>query len=265
VTLSAALGGDLKVRAAVGVGLIVLAVAGISLGGMVFSLFAGACGLLMLSEWAGMHHISRRWTVLGLLVVALPIILLPAYITVPELRLFHAWALLAGSGALLAAAARRPMLLAGILYAGLPTVALVWLRSQPWGVEWILWTLIIVWATDIFAYFAGRAIGGRRLSPRISPNKTWAGLVGGIVAASLIGGLVAMQFGLPDWCAAVGGGLALLAQAGDLFESWLKRRAGVKDSGRLLPGHGGAMDRLDGAVPVAVVVALAVAVTGAMA
>jgi len=262
---SVALGGDLKVRAMVGIGLIVLAVAGISIGGMIFSLFVGACGLLMLSEWAGMHRISRRWSVLGLLVVATPVVLLPAYITVPEQRLFHAWGLLAGAGLLLSVAARRPALFAGILYAGLPSVALVWLRSQPFGVEWVLWTLIIVWATDIFAYFAGRLIGGRRLSPRISPNKTWAGLVGGILAASIIGALVAIWFGLPEWCAAVGGGLALLAQIGDLFESWLKRRAGVKDSGRLLPGHGGAMDRLDGVVPVAVVVALAVALTGAWA
>jgi phosphatidate cytidylyltransferase len=130
----------------------------------------------------------------------------------------------------------------------------MYLRGLPSGLALTLWTLAIVWATDIGAYFAGRAIGGPKLAPRISPAKTWAGLGGGVVAAGIVGLLIAVCAGLPSalhWLAAP---LAVAAQAGDLFESWLKRRAGVKDSGRLLPGHGGALDRLDGVVPVATLI-----------
>jgi phosphatidate cytidylyltransferase len=118
-----------------------------------------------------------------------------------------------------------------------------------------LWTLVVVWSTDIGAYFAGRGIGGPKLSPAISPNKTWAGLGGG-VAAALAGGYgLATVLSLPTPLLWLGAPMAVLAQTGDLFESWLKRRAGVKDSGRILPGHGGVLDRLDGLVPVAVAVA----------
>ncbi len=126
----------------------------------------------------------------------------------------------------------------------------------------------MVWATDIAAFFAGRGMGGPRLAPAISPNKTVAGLIGGVIAAAVAGAVVAVILdarwaadALPFLLAGLGAILAVLAQAGDLFESWLKRRAGVKDSGTLLPGHGGVLDRLDGLVPVAVVVALIVAAT----
>jgi len=125
--------------------------------------------------------------------------------------------------------------------------------------------------TDTFAYFTGRAIGGPRIAPAISPNKTWAGLVGGMIGAALWvvlwlvaidGGIVGPRFelGLPliaenlGSAALLGAGLAVLAQAGDLFESWLKRRAGAKDSSRLIPGHGGVFDRIDGMIPVAIAV-----------
>jgi phosphatidate cytidylyltransferase len=117
----------------------------------------------------------------------------------------------------------------------------------------------LVWATDIFAYFAGRSIGGPKIWPAVSPNKTWAGLLGGMAAAALFSVVFA---GVGNWSqsaitmALVGALLAVVAQAGDFLESWLKRRAGVKDSGTLLRGHGGVMDRVDGLVPVCVVVAL---------
>lgn len=256
--------GDLVVRTVVGLGLILLAIVAIAQGGSVFALFAALCGLLMMSEWAGLHHLPRLATVVGLAIVAAPALLLSRYIALPEQRLLHPWLVIAGAGAVAALVARRPALLTGVLYAGLPTVALIWLRSQPFGIGWVLWTLAIVWATDIFAYFTGRTIGGRKLSPRISPNKTWSGLIGGVVAAGVVGWLVAGYFDLPGWCRMAGPALAVLAQIGDLFESALKRRAGVKDSGRLLPGHGGVMDRLDGVVPVAVAVAAAVAIQSAL-
>ncbi len=147
--------------------------------------------------------------------------------------------------------------LAGVPYVLLPTWALFFARSQPeYGFGLTLWTLAIVWATDIGAYFAGRAIGGPKLAPALSPSKTWAGLIGGMVLAGLTAWGAAQAGGLPPLAAWLGAPLAVLAQAGDLFESGMKRRAGVKDSGAILPGHGGALDRLDGVVPVATVVGL---------
>lgn len=145
---------------------------------------------------------------------------------------------------------------AGFIYSLLPAIALLWVRDRSLlGIELLLWVFITTWSVDIGAYFAGRSIGGPKLAPAISPNKTWAGLIGGMAAAALFGGLWTMLLDLPPillWLAAP---FALGAQLGDLFESWLKRRAGVKDSGSWLPGHGGALDRLDGLVVVAVLTA----------
>jgi phosphatidate cytidylyltransferase len=125
------------------------------------------------------------------------------------------------------------------------------------GIALVLWALIVTWATDIGAYFAGRAFGRTKLAPTISPNKTVAGLIGGMAAATLFGGVWVIGIGLEQKLLLVLAPLfAVLAQAGDLFESWMKRRAGVKDSGNWLPGHGGLLDRLDGLVPVAVATAL---------
>ncbi len=149
--------------------------------------------------------------------------------------------------------------LAGSLYVGLPAVALVALRDRPDGLPLLAFVLGTVWATDIFAFFAGRAIGGPKLAPAISPGKTWAGLAGGVAAAALFGALLAR---LADWnpamTALAAAVLAVVAQGGDLFESWMKRRASVKDSGTLIPGHGGILDRVDGLIPVSVVVGAAV-------
>ena len=147
---------------------------------------------------------------------------------------------------------------AGFIYALVPALALLWIRDRaPQGLELLLWVFIVTWTTDIGAYFAGRAIGGPKLAPRISPNKTIAGLVGGMISAALAGyawtELTSLSAAL-FWLAPL---FALAAQAGDLFESWMKRKAGVKDSGNWLPGHGGALDRLDGLVVVAVLTAAA--------
>ncbi|HKT75921.1 MAG TPA: phosphatidate cytidylyltransferase, partial [Sphingobium sp.] len=138
---------------------------------------------------------------------------------------------------------------------------LIFLRQQtPPGTSGLLlafWALSLVWATDVGAYFAGRAIGGPKLAPRVSPSKTWAGLAGGVLAALVLGFLLHRFAGLPIQLAAASGLLAVAAQLGDLLESHMKRRAGVKDSGTLLPGHGGVMDRLDGVVAAAPLAALA--------
>jgi phosphatidate cytidylyltransferase len=149
---------------------------------------------------------------------------------------------------------------AGFVYSLAPAIALLWIRDRsPLGIELLLWVFITTWSVDIGAYFAGRTIGGPKLAPAISPNKTWAGLIGGMAAAALFGGLWTMLLDLPPillWLAAP---FALGAQIGDLFESWLKRRGGVKDSGTWLPGHGGALDRLDGLVVVSVLTAATMA------
>ena len=148
----------------------------------------------------------------------------------------------------------------GFAYALIPAISLLWVRDRAGsqGLELILWVFIITWATDIGAYFAGRAIGGPKLAPQISPNKTIAGLVGGIAAAGILAGAWVHYTHLDRLLLSLAPVFALAAQGGDLFESWLKRRAGVKDSGRMLPGHGGVLDRLDGLVPVATLTALVV-------
>ena len=145
---------------------------------------------------------------------------------------------------------------AGFIYALIPALALLWVRDRaPQGLELLLWIFIITWTTDIGAYFAGRAIGGPKLAPSISPNKTVEGLLGGIGAAALFGAGWVLANHLDKPLLAFAPLFAIAAQAGDLFESGMKRRAGVKDSGNWLPGHGGALDRLDGLVPVAVLTA----------
>jgi phosphatidate cytidylyltransferase len=146
----------------------------------------------------------------------------------------------------------------GFLYALLPALALLWIRERDeHGLYLLIWVFIVTWSTDIGAYFTGRSIGKRKLAPSISPGKTVEGLYGGIAAATLLGGGWVLAMGLGTPLLALAPVCAIAAQAGDLFESGMKRRAGVKDSGAWLPGHGGVLDRLDGLVPVAVLTALA--------
>lgn len=144
---------------------------------------------------------------------------------------------------------RAPLLQAlGALYIGAPFVALVWLRADAQnGLATVLWILAAVWATDTGAMAAGKSIGGPKLAPVISPNKTWAGLLGGMAAAALVGLVFALILHAPVGLAmALSAGLAVVAQMGDLAESMVKRHFGVKDSGAIIPGHGGIFDRVDG-------------------
>jgi phosphatidate cytidylyltransferase len=149
---------------------------------------------------------------------------------------------------------------AGFIYCLLPALALLWIRdrSGDQGLNLLLWVFIVTWSTDIGAYFAGRRFGNRKLAPSISPNKTVEGLWGGVAAAALLGGAWVWATGLHPVFLVLAPIFAAAAQGGDLFESSLKRRAGVKDSGDWLPGHGGLLDRLDGLVPVAVLTSIAV-------
>jgi phosphatidate cytidylyltransferase len=148
----------------------------------------------------------------------------------------------------------------GVFYVGWPCVALVWLREQTDGRAWTILLFAIAWAADVAAYALGNLLGGPKLWPRFSPNKTWSGFLGGLLAAIVVSVLVASlaQVALPQWAAAVLGlGVGLATMAGDLWESALKRRFGVKDAGHLIPGHGGLMDRVDGLMFAAVAMAVA--------
>lgn len=141
------------------------------------------------------------------------------------------------------------MLLGPVFILG--AVAGLWFIREKLGMTAALWVFGMVWATDIGAYFAGRSFGGARLAPTISPSKTWSGLFGGMVAALIASATIGDRagiIGVPLW---IGLFMGLLAQMGDLGQSWMKRRAGVKDSGKLIPGHGGLFDRVDGLLPVA--------------
>lgn len=155
--------------------------------------------------------------------------------------------------------------MSGVAYVGLPAMAFVILRGENQsGMLAIMWLFAVVWAADICAYFAGRVIGGPKLAPRISPKKTWAGLVGAIAGGVAAGAAVAYGAGLAGFVALglLGGALAIVEQSGDLFESALKRHYGVKDSGRLIPGHGGVLDRVDGLVAASLVLAAIIIVSG---
>jgi phosphatidate cytidylyltransferase len=152
-----------------------------------------------------------------------------------------------------------------VLYGLAAIVALLWLRHQPdLGRETVLWIVACVWATDIGAYFVGSLAGGARLAPTISPGKTWSGLVGGLCLSALASAACGLVFdqGETVTLALAGAGVAIVAQAGDLLESMAKRRAGLKDSGHVIPGHGGLLDRIDGLIAALVVVGLARLIAG---
>ena len=202
-------------------------------------------------EWGGLCGADRPMPARVAVILAILAGVLAAALGYygPALLLVAAGLLVVG----LAMAALRlanPLWLAlGVPYLALPCIALLWLRfTQDSGAELVLWLLLVIWATDSGAYFVGRAIGGPKLAPRISPNKTWAGFIGGIAAADLVaasGWILLPEHPLLPLIV-IGALVAALSQVGDLFESFAKRRFGVKDTGTLIPGHGGLLDRVDG-------------------
>ncbi|MEY2884564.1 MAG: hypothetical protein RL490_2288 [Pseudomonadota bacterium] len=258
----------LLARILTGVVLVVVALAAVQRGGPFYTALIAAAVLIMFAEWSVMLKLGRGVRLAGLALLG------GSIVAMTLLTSGEAVLTLVIGGALVGlfigglARGRGFWAFAGILYCGLPALALIWLRGLTLGLAATVFVLVCVWATDIAAYFSGRAIGGPKLAPAISPNKTQAGAIGGIIGAMIVGGGLAMAYlvemqGQGGWkFAIVAGVLAVLAILGDLFESWLKRRTGVKDSGNILPGHGGVMDRLDGLVPVAVAGAAFFAVTG---
>ena len=152
--------------------------------------------------------------------------------------------------------------LLGVLYLGLPGGVLVrWRLEAPYAA--IVWLFVTLWANDTTAYFIGLAAGRRRLAPRISPSKSWEGAVAGAVAATLTAAVGSVALGVPLWTGAVlGVAVSITSQAGDFFKSSIKRRAAVKDTGTILPGHGGVIDRFDGLLAASPIVYLLIRLYG---
>lgn len=140
--------------------------------------------------------------------------------------------------------AKKFWLAGSVLYITIPAIALIWLREQPHGLEAVFWLVTVVVATDIGAYIVGKLYGKKKLAPTISPNKTWEGLIGGVALASILSFFLTWDFTF----IIIGAVFAVIEQCSDLMESAIKRHYGVKDTGNILPGHGGVMDRLDGLV-----------------
>ena len=251
-------GSELVLRVASALVLAPLAIAAAYFGGWPFAIFWSVAAVIVFWEWTSLVAGEDRRAVL--MVGGAAIILSLA---------------LAGSGRLtgalvvivmgmmgiapLAPARRRAWVAGAVPYAGAIAIAPIVLRSDTeYGFVAVLFLFAIVWATDIVAYFLGRMIGGPKLLPRVSPNKTWSGGIGGLAGAVIAAIAIAKMAGLAGWLeiAVCGAILSVLAQAGDLFESRLKRRFDAKDSSHLIPGHGGLMDRLDGFVMAATAAAV---------
>ncbi|KTT76763.1 phosphatidate cytidylyltransferase [Sphingomonas endophytica] len=250
---------NLRLRMIASVGMIAVASVALIIGDIAFWLLAIVIALFMMAEWSDLHHVEPKTKRLAQMALSVPLATMaPAWLVI-EPHDFFTLGLIGGAAFFVVIVTRLPRLALGVVYCGLPVLALVVLRRHDdHGLLYAFWAMALVWACDIGAFFAGRSIGGPKLAPRLSPNKTWAGLIGGMIAAGALGLVLYDAAGLPLHLALCSPVLAVLAQMGDLYESWLKRRAGVKDSGNILPGHGGVLDRLDGLVPVAPVAALLV-------
>ena len=244
--LGSRLGADLwpRVGPAVAMGLAALVIAWI--GGFFFVAFWWIASVVVLWEWQRIVQRDRLIERVGVGSLAL---------AVAALFAMHGYALAATATLVVGAAAvswvaspaAQAWSAAGAFYAGALVVSLGLLRASPsYGLPAILWLFAVVWGTDVAAYFAGRLIGGPKLWPSVSPGKTWSGAVAGAFAGAAFGLFLFRWADRVDSLFWLGFVAAVVSELGDLFESALKRRFGVKDSSRLIPGHGGLMDRLDG-------------------
>ncbi len=252
--------GDLGVRTLTALALVPVVLADAWLGGVWFEVLAAFLGVLIAYEWALIAHgKSSSQFALHALAAICAAMLTPVLGVKLTLLVDAGIAALSVILVLLRGRKLNAWMPVGPLYASLPIIALVALRRDgTLGWEAILWLFLIVWAADVCAYFAGRMIGGPKLAPKFSPKKTWAGLGGAVVGAAAVTYAYGQYISLPSaWpLAFLAGALAIFEQAGDIFESAFKRFHNVKDSGTLLPGHGGVIDRVDGLIAVAVAAAI---------
>ncbi len=258
-------GGDIGVRTASAVVLAPAAVAAAWLGDIWFFAVMAAAVILLAVEWALMSAPAQyrqvAWAVGAALVATIMVVqfgrLSSALVTM---------VVAAGAAALFARRQGQSGTDAsyGVLYIGWPALLIIWMRDMPDGLGWTVMLFAVAWSADIMAFVTGSLLKGPKLWPRFSPNKTWAGFVGGLAAGTAAGMLAALWLDLgpltPVWGATVGFLAALATMGGDLWESALKRRFGVKDSGAIIPGHGGLLDRVDGLMFAIVVLAGARAV-----
>ncbi|TNE65901.1 MAG: phosphatidate cytidylyltransferase [Alphaproteobacteria bacterium] len=220
-------------------------------GGWYFAALLMLGGALMVLEWCGltgMRALPAQAVSAALIVGGVVVLMLWPAVPVGLLLLLLVGIAIVGA-LLVRTGVQSGWWLTGVAYVALPIASLWWIR----GVDGMLlfWVFLVVWATDVGGYFAGKGIGGPKLAPRISPKKTWAGLFGGMALSMLVSLVLHYGFdvGATAWSLALWSGLlAIWAQVGDLVESGVKRHFGVKDSGGLIPGHGGLLDRVDGLV-----------------
>lgn len=257
---------DLKSRviSALILGIIVIALTAI--GGWPFRVLCALTGIIVFDEWARMtrakrvrpiYHFARGALIVAVVALVFDLGLLAVAIV--------------GAAMIFIAATDRDERSArwvhwGLFYAGAAALAPGMLRgSDPAGLATLGFIIVVVWSTDIFAYFTGRTLGGPKLLPAVSPKKTLSGAAGGLLAGTVLGAVYAhfVSGEVGAFIIILAAILSVVGQAGDLFESWIKRRFGVKDSGRLIPGHGGLMDRIDAlVVAMAVTWAVGVAIAG---
>lgn len=222
-------------------------------GGWIFTGLMGFVGLVIWSEWTeiAMSHGDDRAKLIGYISICgllVCLVLLSGTELIVALLIVFA----ASIGTMLSWSSGTQAV-TGLFYAGGFLVAMAQLRNGAGdhnGIFALLFLCAAVWSTDIGAYFAGRAIGGPKLAPLVSPNKTISGALGGVLGAMIVAGLVAAVYGQGNLVIylLLAAFLSVISQIGDLYESWMKRQAGIKDSGTIIPGHGGAMDRVDGLV-----------------
>jgi phosphatidate cytidylyltransferase len=255
---------NLAIRVASSLVLAPIAVGTAYYGGIVFIVFWMIAAFCVIWEWDTLvcAHDKSPVLTIGSVAIAGAGLLLTLGRTVTVIALILLGML---GAAALASKIRRGWCVAGVAYAGALLIAPVLLRRDAaLGFVAILFLFTVVWLTDVVAYFCGRALGGPKLMPSVSPNKTWSGAFGGTLGAIIGGVVVASYAGIMNLVAVavLAGLLSVASQAGDLLESWIKRQFDAKDAGSLIPGHGGVMDRLDGFLVAAVVAAVVGIVRG---
>ena len=226
------------------------------LGGVAWSLLVTLAAIGLFAEWLLVTGFGRELRVVMPGAVAL--LLIGLCLMAGRIDAALDMLVVGAVAVALTSGARRGWAIAGLLYAAAAEIASVVLRLDPVkGFAALMFVLLVVWVTDIGGYFAGRGIGGPKLWVRVSPKKTWAGAAGGFVASLLVAAcFAAFEIGTAGSLLALGAVLSVVSQFGDLFESAVKRRFGVKDSSHIIPGHGGLLDRLDGFVAAVIVAAI---------